>query len=89
VAIDKQLYRKALDEYKQWNEAELSERIRNAGKRAPQEAWEIYLGLWNFSQKLGSKFSPYQQRQKIEALERYYERVQKMEAWRKARGRES
>jgi hypothetical protein len=89
VTIDKELYRKAYDQYRQWNESELRERIHNAGKRTPQESWEIYLGLWNFSQKMGSKFSPHQQRLKLEALELYYSRVQKMEAWRKAHGRES
>ena len=89
MTIDKDLYREAFEQYRQWNEAELRERIRNAGQRTPQQSWEAYLSLWNFCRKLGSKASPYQQRQKLEALELSYSRVQKMEAWRKARGRES
>ena len=86
VTIDKELYREAFEQYRQWNEAELRQRMRNAGQRTPQQSWEAYLSLWNFCQKLGAKASPYQQRQKLEALELYYSRVQKMEAWRKARG---
>jgi len=89
VTIDKDLYRKAFDEYRQWNESELRERIRNAGKRTPQEGWEIYLSLWRFSQKMGFEVSEYQRRQKLEALELSYSRVQKMEAWRKTRGKET
>jgi hypothetical protein len=48
VTIDKDLYRKAFDQYRQWNEIELRERIRNAGQRTPQQGWEAYLSLWNF-----------------------------------------
>jgi hypothetical protein len=89
MTIDKDLYRKAYAEYRQWNELELRERIRNAGNRTPQERWREYLGLWNFCQKLGVKTSPYQRKQKLKALELYYARLQKLEAWREARGRES
>ncbi len=89
MTIDKDLYRGAFEQYRQWNEAELRERIRNAGVRTPHERWREYLGLWNFCQKLGTKASPTQRQQKLEALELYYVRVQKMEAWRQMRGRKS
>ncbi len=86
VTIDKALYRKAFEQYRQWNEAELRERFRNAGKHTPQERWKVYLSLWNFCQKLGVKPSEYQRQQKLKSLELYYERLQKMEAWRSAKG---
>jgi hypothetical protein len=89
MTIDKVLYRKAYAEYRQWNELELRERIRDISMLTPQERWRVHLDLWNFCRKLGVKASPYQRQQKLEALELYYERIQKMEAWRMAHGRES
>lgn len=86
VTIDKALYRKAFEQYRQWNEAEIRERFHTAGKHTPQERWKEYLSLWSFSQKLGAKSSQYQRKQKLESLDLYYSRLQKMEAWRKARG---
>ena len=36
MAIDKELYRTALEHYRQWNEAELLDRLRNAGRYSPK-----------------------------------------------------
>jgi hypothetical protein len=84
--IDKELYRKAYTEYRQWNKLALAKRIHEASLHTPQERWREYLDLWNFCRKLGVKASPYQRQQKLEALELYYARVQKMETWRRERG---
>jgi hypothetical protein len=40
MSIDKELYRQAYELYRQWNEAELIERARNAGQLSPQKAWQ-------------------------------------------------
>ncbi len=89
MSLDKALYRKAYAEYRQWNEIEYRERIRASAMLTPQERWRDYLDLWNFCQKMGFKPSEYQRRQKIESLELYYARLQKMEDWRKAHGKKS
>jgi len=39
MAIDKKLYRNTYKLYKQWNEVEFVERIRNAGSLSPKKAW--------------------------------------------------
>ena len=62
------------------------ERIRNAGRLSPQEAWRRYVELVEFCWKLCPQQSPAQRREKLAALERYYDSVRRLEAWRKARG---
>jgi hypothetical protein len=88
AAIDKDLYRQAQEWYRQWNVAERKARWEEAGKRSPQEAWEQYVDLWEFGWRTNVQPSQYHIRQKIESLERYYECVAKLEAWRRSRGSE-
>ncbi len=84
--LDKELYRQAREYYRQWNEAELRERVRNAGQRPSQESWQQYISLWEFGQQMKLKPSQWQQEEKQAALARYYDRVQRLEAWRCAGG---
>ena len=88
MTIDKALYRQAQEWYRQWNEAERKARWDEAGKLSPQEAWGQYVDLWEFGWRTNVQPNQYQIRQKIEALERYYDRVAKLEAWRRSRGGE-
>jgi hypothetical protein len=85
--MDKPLYRWAYEQYRRWNEAEERERVRSAGKISPQEAWRRYGELVEFCWKLCPQQSETQRREKLAALERYYERVRRMEAWRKSCGK--
>ena len=57
MAIDKKLYRQALQDYRQWNEAELIDRVRNAGKLSPEEAdlAQSIVELWQSVVKSQSK----------------------------------
>jgi hypothetical protein len=88
MPIDKALYRQAREWYRQWNAAEQKARWDEAGILSPQEAWEQYVNLWEFGWRMNVQPSQHQIRQKLEALERYYERVAKLEAWRRSRGSE-
>jgi hypothetical protein len=88
MSIDKSLYRQAQEWYRQWNVAKRKARWEVAGKLSPQEAWQQYVDLWEFGWRTNVQPSQHQIRQKIEALERYYDRVAKLEAWRRARGNE-
>jgi hypothetical protein len=83
--IDKALYRQAQEWYSQWNVAERKARWEEAGMISPQEAWEQYVDLWEFGWRINAQPSQRQMRQKMESLERYYERVAKLEAWRSTR----
>ncbi len=84
--LDKTLYRQAYEQYQRWNEAEEMERIRRAGRISPQEAWRQYVELVEFCWKLCPQQSEAQRREKLAALERYYESVRRLEEWRRARG---
>lgn len=86
MSIDKALYRQAQEWYRQWNVAERKARWEEAGKVSPQEAWEQYVDLWEFGWQTNARPSQYQIQQKVESLERYYERVAKLEAWRHRHG---
>ena len=88
TAIDKTLYRQAQEWYRQWNEAERKARWEAAGKISPQEAWEQYVDLWEFGWRFNAQPSQHQIQQKVESLERYYERIVKLEDWRRSSGRQ-
>lgn len=85
--LNKELYRQVYASYRQWNHDELVDRARNAGSLSPERAWQQYVALVEFAWKLCPQPSQWQQAQKAADLARYYERVQKMEAWRRARGK--
>lgn len=82
MKLDKELYRQAYELHRQYNEAELRERLRNAGKRLSMESWRQFVDLWEFIQQMRLKPSRWEQEQKMMALNRYYERLQKLEAQR-------
>ena len=85
--LDKDLYRWAREQYRQWNKDELAARIRDAGSLTPEEAWRRYCDLVEFCWKICPEQSERQREQKLQALDRYYERVQRFEAWRRERGK--
>ncbi len=87
--IDGALYRDALKQYKQWNEAELIEQLRNAGKTPPEKKLRQYFELVEFCRRLNPQQSEWQRADKLAALDRYYEAVRKLEEWRKQRVRTS
>jgi hypothetical protein len=86
MPLDPKIIREAQAVYRQWNEAELRDRLLTAPDRPPDEAWQQFLALWEFAWQSNLKASKTQQRQKAVELERYYERILKLEAWRKRRG---
>ncbi len=89
MALDKELYRKATELFHQWNESEFIEHVRNAGKLLPVEAWRQYVDLIEFGWKLSPRQSDRQRDQKLVDLDRYYAQLQKLEAWRRTRGKKA
>lgn len=87
MALDKDLYRQAYEQYRQWNVAELKDRLYQAGKRPPGEGWQKYRALVEFSWQLCPTQSEWQVREKRNSLDEYYRRVQKLEEWRRAHGK--
>ena len=80
--IDKDLYRKAYEQYEQWNEADFVHRVRNAGKLSPEEAWGQYIALVEFLWRRCPEQSLRQQKQTMAEWEHYYTQIQRFEAWR-------
>jgi hypothetical protein len=87
MALDKKLYRKAHELYRQWNEAEYAERVRSAGTRPPDEGWRQFIELWEAFQQMGFKKSEHQRQQRLADWDEYHRRIQKLEAWRKSHGK--
>lgn len=87
MSIDKNLYRQAQEWYRQSNLGEQKARWEQAGKLSSQEAWKQYVDLWEFAMKLAPDLSDQQQQRKLAALDEYYLRVQKLEAWRQTHGK--
>ena len=85
MKLDKELYRQAYEWYRQWNEVELLERARTAGKLSPQDAWRQYAELWAFCRRLSPQPSELQRRRRLAEWDEYYSRVQRLEAWRQGR----
>jgi len=65
MKLDKELYRQAYQQYQRWNEAELVDRARNAGKLTPQAAWRQYVALVEFCWKLCPQQSEWQREQHL------------------------
>jgi hypothetical protein len=89
MAIDKELYRTALEYYRQWNEAELLDRLRNAGSSAPDAEWLKYIDLWEFGWRMGLRPSQRQHSLTMAEWTEYYDRLQRFETWRRERDRAS
>ena len=86
--IDKIAWRETLAHYKDWNEAEFRDRIKNAGKKTPAQKWQEFLAIMEFGLMIKPQPSDHEHRQKIEMLNQYYERVQYFER-RKSQRRKS
>lgn len=87
--IDGELYRKAYESLRQWSEAKMVYRAQLESRLSPQEAWERYVALIEFGWEMCPQPGEWQRQQKLAALARYYERVQRLEAWREGRARSS
>jgi hypothetical protein len=85
--MDKELYRKMLETYREWNEFELIDRARNAGKLSPEEAWRQYVDLWEFAMNTAPPQSDLQHKLRVQEWEDYYAKIQQAEAQRRARAK--
>jgi len=87
MMLDKELYRQALSWYRQWNEAETRARIEEARQLSSVEAWRRFVDLVEFCWRISPEQTELQRREKLSAVDRYYERLQRFETWRKRRGK--
>jgi len=87
AVLDRELYRQAYAQYREWNKAELAECARHAGWLSPAEAWRRYVALVEFCWRLAPQQSQRQRERKLAYLNQYYARVQQLETWRQKRGK--
>ncbi len=85
--IDKALYRKAYEQYRQWNKARLKDKILHAGELSPEEAWKQYVDLWNVCMMLSENKYHGHRKSKLKDLQKYYDRIQQFESRRKLVGK--
>jgi hypothetical protein len=84
MPLDASLYRQADAAYREWNAAEAAERARSAGRLSPAEAWRQYADLVEFCWQLAPEPSAHQRRDKLAALDRYYDAVRSLAGRRQA-----
>lgn len=87
MQLDNDLYRQARQLYQDMNQAELLARIHNAGELNAQQAWQQYAGLWELCIKIAPQPSQNQRLVRAADMERYYQRMQKIETWRRVHGK--
>lgn len=88
VSIDPELYRRAHTALDRWNEAEQIERARSQSSLSPAEGWRQYVDLWQFCMRLAPPLSEALRWQRLTEW-RYYDQLQKLEAWRREHGKNS
>lgn len=86
MTLDRMLYQQAYRFYRQWNEAEAASRARDAATLTSAEAWRRYVALVEFCWRLSPEPSQRQREEKLEALDRYYVAVERLEERRRLRG---
>jgi len=87
MKLDKDLYCWARRSYQEFNQAELLARVHNVGGLTARQAWVQYAGLWELCLKLAPQPSQNQRLERAADLERYYQRMQKIETWRQVHGK--
>ncbi len=89
VKLDKVLYRQVYESYKEWSEAKLRERVRDAHTMTHAEAWRQYVDLWEFGMNFARPTSKAQQAREMEEWADAYRKLEKLEAWRQAHGKKT
>lgn len=84
---DKAAWHETLAHYQAWNDAEFREKVQNAGKKNPSQKWREFLAIMEFGLMIKPQPSEHEHRQKIEMLNRYYERMQTFEMRRSQAGK--
>jgi uncharacterized protein YjaG (DUF416 family) len=86
VAIDKELYRAAYQEYEAWNRIEAVARAKSSERLSAAEAWQRYAALVELCWRLAPEYSQRQRQEKLAAIDRYYDAVRRLETLRQERG---
>jgi hypothetical protein len=87
MSLDRTLWREAMAQYRAWNEAKFVEQVLTAGQKTPAQKWREYQDLFAFGRRIKPEPSLWEQKQVADAWARYYERIQRLERWRRGRGR--
>jgi hypothetical protein len=89
MTLDKELYRKTYAAYREWSEAKHRAMIQEAVALTSAERWARYESMWEFGWPIYCQQAPTARQKKLKHTQQYYNRIRKLEAWRRARGRAS
>lgn len=85
--IDKELYRQAYAEMQRWSEFAETERLQAAAQLTPEERWLQFQTLVAFSRNIQPIPSAYDRTEKLAAVDRYLDAVQRLQEWRGQHGK--
>ena len=83
-AIDKERFHEMREAYRQSGVEKERERIRASRNRTPTQAFQSFLELWKFGHQFAER-DTWSAKEKVASFERYYDRMKKFEAGRRAR----
>jgi hypothetical protein len=89
VKLDKALYRQMRESMKEWDDAKMRARVREAHTLTHAELWRQYADLWEFGMKFAQPTNKAQQAREMEEWADAYRKLEKLEAWRKAHGKKT
>jgi hypothetical protein len=84
MEMDRELYRKAYQTIKKLKEREYVERVQEARKRTPQQAWDLFAALYEFGIRIAPENHEYQHREHLRGLQEYLSRLKMVEARRQS-----
>lgn len=83
MELNRELYRKAYQAIKKLKEQEYVDRVQEARKRTPQQAWDQFAALYEFGIKIAPENHEYQHREHMRGLQEYLSRLKMVETRRK------
>ena len=85
MSLDRELYRLAYAQYREWDRAAAAARAHHRRELSPVETWRRYVALVELCWMLAPEQSVRQRRQRLADWDLYYARVERLESWRQAR----
>ncbi len=86
MALDKKLYRKYDRALREWSTEEFVQRILDARKLTPEQAWNRYIDLWEQLMQFSSGERDAHHLEHLRVLDNYYSIAQKLQEYQKNNG---
>jgi len=84
--LDKELYRDVYQYWQSRSQADEEARLLSVAQLSSDERWSQFQALLEFSLSVQPLQNPHERAQKLLALEKYYEAIRQLQAWRNEHG---